>query len=777
MAEEIETFFSSISHARESLDNLLSISTRSQYITLSVAEIAHLEALGNHASNWRDIYFTSGGTKSLDRIRGCTFDTTAAGGLGGKILIGSFTGHISATISGVAGTRLLTGLYNTTFTGHCIISDNCRVADNLLVHNVFVDTGAAIIGCGIVSCSGLVIGKVAATLAALSHPDGDGEATEKDDTHKQTFYGNFETLSVGPENGGREILVHAGLSYSYICRCLMDRSYADSSSTFPISPPSTPRFTPRNSEKYFTSDTSNPSSVSPRSGQIDSEVDYLPLLKGQIGFSLSIFCRNVSLFRCDHVVDVFLGPHTQVSSSHLDNCTVLSSIEKPARIYEGATLVRSIVHEGCSVGKGCRVERVYLIETASVGENARISNSVLGPDASVSGGECHHCLVGPFVGFHHQSLLIATLWPMGRGNVAYGAMVGANHTGRVNDQECWLGEGCFFGLGSAVKFPFNMTASPYSIVTAGTLCPPQKISFPFSLITAAIPSTSSSSSPSTETHSNNFISPAWVLWANPYLIERASLKFFSRRSAQNHKTDFAVIRPSIIEMCRRARNRLRSFAHCISTDSNGVLSEKEIPELGKNVMKKKDIKRAIDAYTDFIRMYALHGLLTAMTKAVQKAGLHHHHHHGVRNSESDNHTAACITTLNDDQLVIADLYLFNSEENKQLLWAQQKNLLKEEYPHIDIEACISSGEKRMLMNLRPLLDEFVILEERYAAAIASCKKRDTERGREIIPGYESVNKMCAEETGIDEVIRKAQSRTDMTKRGVALIDQILEAMQ
>lgn len=61
---------------------------------------------------------------------------------------------------------------------------------------------------------------------------------------------------------------------------------------------------------------------------------------------------------------------------------------------------------------------------------AKLSHSVLGPDSGVGAGECLHCLVGPFVGFHHQSLLIATIWPLGRGNVGYGANVGSNHTSR-----------------------------------------------------------------------------------------------------------------------------------------------------------------------------------------------------------------------------------------------------------------------------------------------------------------------------------------------------------
>jgi len=52
---------------------------------------------------------------------------------------------------------------------------------------------------------------------------------------------------------------------------------------------------------------------------------------------------------------------------------------------------------------------------------------------------------------------------------------GANHTGRSNDQEAFPGEGCFFGMGSSVKFPFNALNSPYTLVAAGTAVLAQKV--------------------------------------------------------------------------------------------------------------------------------------------------------------------------------------------------------------------------------------------------------------------------------------------------------------
>jgi hypothetical protein len=86
----------------------------------------------------------------------------------------------------------------------------------------------------------------------------------------------------------------------------------------------------------------------------------------------------------------------------------------------------------------------------------------------------------------------------------------------VNDQECWPGEGCFFGLGAIVKFPLNLYQSPYSIVTAGSTVSPQRIAFPFSLI--SVPDKALDSArygPTTCT-----IKPGWMLYSNPYMIER-----------------------------------------------------------------------------------------------------------------------------------------------------------------------------------------------------------------------------------------------------------------
>jgi hypothetical protein len=142
----------------------------------------------------------------------------------------------------------------------------------------------------------------------------------------------------------------------------------------------------------------------------------------------------------------------------------------------------------------------------------------------VAEGELTASLFGPFVGFHHQSLLIAALWPSGRGNVGYGANIGSNHTGKAPDQEVRPGEGTFFGLATSIKFPFNMAKSPYSIIASGVTCMPQKLEMPFSLINSPSENITGLS------NSINEIIPAWMLTNCMYALLRNESKFKSRQS-------------------------------------------------------------------------------------------------------------------------------------------------------------------------------------------------------------------------------------------------------
>ena len=156
---------------------------------------------------------------------------------------------------------------------------------------------------------------------------------------------------------------------------------------------------------------------------------------------------------------------------------------------------------------------------------------MIGPCTGVSEGEVTSSLVGPFVGFHHQALLIASFWPAGRGNIGYGANVGSNHTGKVSDQELWPGEGTFFGLATAIKFPSNFSQAPYCLIATGVTTLPQRVDMPFSLI-------NSQERLSQGYPAFNEISPGWTLGSNLFMILRNESKFKKRGQVVSHRVHY-----------------------------------------------------------------------------------------------------------------------------------------------------------------------------------------------------------------------------------------------
>ena len=228
---------------------------------------------------------------------------------------------------------------------------------------------------------------------------------------------------------------------------------------------------------------------------------------------------------------------------------------------------------------------------------AKVTASIIGPNTGIAEGEVTACLVGPFVGFHHQALLIAAIWPEGKGNIAYGANVGSNHTSRAPDQEIFCGEGMFFGLGTNIKFPADFTQAPYSIIATGVNTSPQVVEFPFSLIHS--PSQHFSDIPPFY----NEIIPAWVLSDNIYVIRRNEGKYKKRNKAKRTTFELNVFRPDIIDKMITARDRLANLKN-----KKVVYSEKDIAGLGKNFMQEKKRQCAIEAYNFYLEYYCLSGL-------------------------------------------------------------------------------------------------------------------------------------------------------------------------
>lgn len=596
---------------------------------LTPDQIERLEALGNRSSNWAGVKLTGTAAMSYDltieRIRNCTFS--------GTVYLGLFLKNVTLE----HGIQVPCGLYNSNFSGTCVLSDNCYVWNTAMVANVFLGRNTSLIGCGSVLCSG------------------------------QTSYGTQHTICVGAESdsasssNARSTLLNVNLTYGEVCSKLMAPKRALSSPTSNALDGNAELAMFMNIATDFMGSNAMPGSSSSAQTSLhansNSNLNAVSNGKKQqqqqqqqrtnrsddlVRFDLTIICDDVEISNCPLISNSFIGGYCKVKSSSLKTSALLANC-----VIENSEVEDCVMHGSCSITSMSIVSGVLMYPHAHISEGAKVSETIMGPDSSVGVGEVKRSILGPFVGFHHTGLLIASLWPLGRGNMGYGAMVGANHTSRTNDQECVPGEGVFFGLGAAVRFPFSMLLSPYSIVAANSVCLPQKIAFPFSLVarneTVALHGVVDTSLCS--------LRPGWCLWANTYFLERSLSKFSKRRKSTEYRTDFPVFRPAIVDMILDARHRLMQLRSLVNpppqqtpddattntsanapTDSSnggGSTSQSAPPASqgnntkslvgiylhgaqvealggGRCLIAAKDLDIAYDAYSQFVIRYALH---------------------------------------------------------------------------------------------------------------------------------------------------------------------------
>ncbi len=380
------------------------------------------------------------------------------------------------------------------------------------------------------------------------------------------------------------------------------------------------------------------------------------------------------------ILNSYVGPHARVDgATSITDSTLLSSEDEPAEVGEGACVRGALLQWGSRVSTQAVVERSVLTEHSHAERHAKVLDSVLGPNTSVGGGEVTSSLLGPFVGCHHQSLLISTFWPEGRGNIGYGANVGSNHTSRAPDQEFWAGEGLFLGLSVNVKFPCDFSQAPYTVVACGATLLPQKVTFPFSLIMP--PAAHHEGVPP----AYNEISPAWMLAENFYALRRNETKYRARDRARRTRFDFAVLRPDTVDLMLDACRRLEAVAAV-----KDIYTERDIDGLGKNFLLEPQRQAAVAAYRFYALYYALGGLKDRVAQALN-AG------------RGEPPTDALLHTPSDDRV-----------------WEHQRRLLHDTFG--------VTGVAAGLARLPAML-------EKVARDVEASKARDDKRGARIIDDY------------------------------------------
>jgi len=277
------------------------------------------------------------------------------------------------------------------------------------------------------------------------------------------------------------------------------------------------------------------------------------------------------------------------SGSVLENCCEVSgsfladTIENPASITGGAIVRQSVVASGSRVDTQAVVVRSCLETGCHVERHARVTCSYCGTGCGIGEGEVSSSLLGPLVAMHHQSLLIAAIWPDGRGNVGYGANIGSNHTCRAPDQEIFIGEGCFFGLSCSVKYPADLSRAPHSVIATAVTLPPGRVEYPLSLIL--------------EEEGRLTIKPGWLWGGSCYTLLRNQYKYSSKEG---------IARPLI--SCETTWLVSEALTYLQNQGKRAA----EIRGLGPCILKEKDREMGIRSYKELLR-YAVveHAFLSA----------------------------------------------------------------------------------------------------------------------------------------------------------------------
>lgn len=443
-------------------------------------------------------------------------------------------------------------------------------------------------------------------------------------------------------------------------------------------------------------------------------------------FKINVLSHGSVICDTSRIQNVFLHPFSSIESA----CWVKNStLFENAQISSRSIVSNVLMQWNASISGNSKVTDVFLMEHSHLGPSSIVESTVIGPDCHASAGEIHASVVGPNTNAHHQSLMIGILWPLGRGNVAYGANVGSNHTGRLPDQECTAGEGIFWGLGCIVKFPIDLSMAPYSMVAAGTRLGPQRITMPFSLIVE-------SSSYAHDERSLNEIVPGWVLQHSPYTLARNDKKFITRRKATRHAfySGWKILRPFTIERCRIARNTLKNSL----LEAKSGLSQK-VSGVGECRLTKRARDGGVNAYDNCIQLYVLRGLLSWLQDNINK-------------DISDNANALISSLLQEEfEESRADVSLDDCSSQSEWPcfpweadsycsgeqeWKYQRELLVKEFPTRNKEKAYD------LKWIRSLLNNLLSLEKDLAERIAKCKQRDDTRGISIIPAYNKSHVMA-----------------------------------
>ncbi len=320
--------------------------------------------------------------------------------------------------------------------------------------------------------------------------------------------------------------------------------------------------------------------------------------------------RRACVRHTERIRDAYIGINAVIDHAlELSNTAVLSSLEEPTAVGSGAAVTDAILRNGVTVSGNAIVRRSLLLEHSAVDEHASVDSSIIGANTTITKGEVTASLVGavrrlpPPEPAHLRLLAGGARAPcrLLRRDGGLEPQAGAPWT-----EEIWPGEGAFFGLGCAIRFPHR----PQRIALPGgehghhhpaaegalPLRPGQRQAGRAALDESAV----------AVPRAYNELIPA--LGGSPptpmgWCAPRSNSPGPATASTR-HCIDYKVLRPGIMRLVRDARERLLSV-HGIKS----VYLETDIDGIGKNFIREESRIKAIEVYGRALKRYCLRVLL------------------------------------------------------------------------------------------------------------------------------------------------------------------------
>jgi len=304
------------------------------------------------------------------------------------------------------------------------------------------------------------------------------------------------------------------------------------------------------------------------------------------------FVQNVQRARNMHI-----GEAAVISgAAYMQNITVESCAEAPARITAAIELRNGVIGEGCEISSGSSAINFALCPHSQLSMGARLTHTVLGENSHVACCEIDNSLIFPFHQQHHNNSFLIATCIQGQSNIAAGATIGSNNNSRSPDGELLARRGFWPGL--CVSLKHNSRFASFTMLAKAAYPAELDIPFPFSLVS------------NDEAKGQLTIMPAYWPMYNMYALARNDWKYARRDKRHNRVMDFEYrfLAPDTVNEIFAA---MQLLAPLIGDGANAESLEFTVRPIERSHRRVVILKpaRAMAAYREMIHLYVMRTLM------------------------------------------------------------------------------------------------------------------------------------------------------------------------